>query len=226
MSKKNKNKSSKNNYRRNGKGWKQQTSHISKGVIGAYDKFGIILQYKEDTIPFSASPAPAAQVYRANSCFDPNLTGTGHQPDFFDQYSAFYGEYLVTHCEAELTIVNNSSTVSANYVVSFSDQNDSSKSVEALAEDKYSISGAVGPSTGLGVKKLRLPIMPMTRLMGQRGLNSDPFQYAPISASPTDVGYLIFKASAADGVSNINVYVNFRIRFTVIFKELVSPAES
>jgi len=38
----------------------------------------------------------AVQVYRGNSCFDPDLTGAGHQPLGFDQWSAFYNKYRVT----------------------------------------------------------------------------------------------------------------------------------
>lgn len=34
--------------------------------------------------------------FRANGCFDPDVTGTGHQPRGFDQYGQLYDRYVVT----------------------------------------------------------------------------------------------------------------------------------
>lgn len=41
-------------------------------------------------------------TYRANSVFDPDLTGAGHQPHGFDQWSQFYGKWVVTHVKVTL----------------------------------------------------------------------------------------------------------------------------
>lgn len=43
----------------------------------------------------NSAPALATQVIRANSLFDPNLTGVGHQPRGFDQLAGSYKEYRV-----------------------------------------------------------------------------------------------------------------------------------
>lgn len=36
------------------------------------------------------SGAPGFYVFRMNSCYDPNKSGTGYQPTGFDQYSVLY----------------------------------------------------------------------------------------------------------------------------------------
>ncbi len=41
----------------------------------------------------------AVQAMRLNSLYDPNKTGTGHQPYGFDQLSSFYGQFLVHSCK-------------------------------------------------------------------------------------------------------------------------------
>lgn len=45
------------------------------------------------------------QTFRLNSLFDPDLTGTGHQPYGFDQLTPIYNNYCVTGCtiEADMT---------------------------------------------------------------------------------------------------------------------------
>lgn len=46
--------------------------------------------------------ASTFNTYRANSVFDPDLTGAGHQPHGFDQWSQFYGKWVVTHVKVTL----------------------------------------------------------------------------------------------------------------------------
>lgn len=43
-------------------------------------------------------------IYRGNSLFDPNLTGIGGQPKWFDQIKAVYGKYEVLNSVAEVTM--------------------------------------------------------------------------------------------------------------------------
>lgn len=45
-------------------------------------------------------------VFRGNSLFDPNHTSTGHQPRFYDQYTAVYGKYKVYSSSLVLDIIN------------------------------------------------------------------------------------------------------------------------
>jgi len=47
--------------------------------------------------------ALAKQVFRANSLFDPDYTGTGHQPMGHDEMNAVYGHYLVLRSEIRVT---------------------------------------------------------------------------------------------------------------------------
>jgi len=44
--------------------------------------------------------------FRANSIFDPDLSGTGHQPLGRDQWALFYNHYIVSKARMKLTITN------------------------------------------------------------------------------------------------------------------------
>lgn len=63
-------------------------------------------------------------VWNINSIFDPNRTGTGHQPLGYDQYAAFYNRYRVYRCDY---IINIAALLSAeNYKVSVGATNSAS----------------------------------------------------------------------------------------------------
>jgi len=49
--------------------------------------------------------------FSANGCFDPNITGTGHQPLGFDELIAWYEQYTVMESTAQVTWVNNGANV-------------------------------------------------------------------------------------------------------------------
>lgn len=50
--------------------------------------------------------APAQQVYNLNSLFDPDNSGVGHQPYYYDQMTAMYNRYKVSGCLVELLWTN------------------------------------------------------------------------------------------------------------------------
>lgn len=57
-------------------------------------------------------------VMTGNNMYDPDLTGVGHQPTGFDQYSAFYNKYLVYASKIKVTYQNNlSGTMSNLYLI-------------------------------------------------------------------------------------------------------------
>jgi len=58
------------------------------------DSVRVRLKYFE-AIPLSTVVSTTAQAWRLSSVFDPNLTGTGRQPNGYDEWSAFYARYRV-----------------------------------------------------------------------------------------------------------------------------------
>lgn len=47
----------------------------------------------------------ASYLFRANSIFDPDLTGTGHQPYGHDQWQSVYNHYLVSNSRIRVTAI-------------------------------------------------------------------------------------------------------------------------
>lgn len=65
----------------------------------------VILRYADlAQFPAVAAGAMSTLVYRANSVFDPNKSGAGHQPMGFDTWASLYNHYIVTKSEIRCTI--------------------------------------------------------------------------------------------------------------------------
>lgn len=53
------------------------------------------LRYCDSPVIISTTGAYTEYLYSANGMYDPNITGSGHQPRYFDQSMAIYNHYTV-----------------------------------------------------------------------------------------------------------------------------------
>jgi len=56
-----------------------------------------------EIVPVSIVVGFGKYVFSTNGLFDPNITGTGHQPLYFDQLIAIYDHYTVLRSRAKVT---------------------------------------------------------------------------------------------------------------------------
>lgn len=66
---------------------------LSKAPIP--NRFATKLRYADNFTLQPVSGLVAAHLWNANSCYDPDVTGTGHQPRGFDQFMAMYDHFTV-----------------------------------------------------------------------------------------------------------------------------------
>jgi len=65
------------------------------------------LRYSEGAaLSFPGTSVPVHYRFHINSIFDPNLTGTGHQPLGHDQFSSLYNKYRVYGMKYRITFTN------------------------------------------------------------------------------------------------------------------------
>jgi len=81
-----------------------------KSINGFPDSTQSVHRYSQYVNLDPSMGAATKQVFRANSLYDPDLTGTGHQPMGRDELSAVYGHYLVTNAKITVTNLNFGST--------------------------------------------------------------------------------------------------------------------
>jgi len=92
--------------------------------------FATSLHYRESILLSSTAMLPTAfNNFSMNSLFDPNRTGTGHQPYGFDQLSTFYNRYYVTGSKMTVTFScqtkDNDTTVTGPILIGVTGRNES-----------------------------------------------------------------------------------------------------
>lgn len=77
--------------------------------IGSFPRTKVVyLRYVENfTLNAGSAPSSVAYVFRSNGLYDPNYTGTGHQPMYFDNYSAIYSTWQVMKSTIRFVLCDN-----------------------------------------------------------------------------------------------------------------------
>lgn len=86
---------------------RRNTRHAVQRSLGLAfpDKLTMTHHYTEQTFFNPATGAYNYYTWSCNDMYDPNVTGTGHQPYYFDQLSAIYNHYTVIGSRIKLTFI-------------------------------------------------------------------------------------------------------------------------
>lgn len=83
---------------------------VPRNALGFPDTYRAKLKYTEaQSIVVPYSTGQIVQTFNLNGLYDPNETGTGHQPRYFDQLMALYENYRVSGCKVRLSVFNTGS---------------------------------------------------------------------------------------------------------------------
>jgi len=80
-------------------------------VGGVPDRTRVTLRYVTNVTLSPSGVTAGSYVFRANGCFDPDVTSTGGQPANFDDFSALYARYRVWGSKLSWVIANNTAGV-------------------------------------------------------------------------------------------------------------------
>lgn len=75
-------------------------------MTGFPETYRTTLVYNEGITLDAAAGSTAYYSFNANSLYDPNYTGTGHQPLYYDNLCAVYGRWRVRKCYITVTVLD------------------------------------------------------------------------------------------------------------------------
>ena len=103
------------------------------------DRYLTKLNYSElFALTFSGVGVPGVYQFRVNSIFDPNLTGTGHQPLGHDELSYFYQRYRVKGMAYRISFANTEAK-NAEIMISVRPNASYSTVIETVRESSYTV---------------------------------------------------------------------------------------
>lgn len=163
--------------------------------------------------------------FSANGMFDPNITGTGHQPMGFDQMMLMYNHYTVVSSKITVVAANNSAAATSGDVgLYLSPDTVSITNPSQLIENGYFVWKPMLPINIFGsIATLNLNCNVsayFARDGNKRELLEDTELYGTASANPTDQVY--FAVCTWDGsgaVNTITTLFRVEIEYEAIFWE-------
>ncbi len=189
------------------------------------------LTYHEEELSFtSTSGVPGGYVYSCNGMFDPNISGTGHQPLGFDQMMLMYEQYTVISSKITVDILNSNMTALSRAAVYLSPDATILSDPNRAIENGLLKTLILFPNTTfLSCKQINLNC-DVRRYFGRnrsaRGLLNDPELFGTAAANPVEQAYFVVSAWDPFGTNTLTYFVNVTIEYMAYFWEPRKLTES
>lgn len=177
------------------------------------------LRYTETVTLSSSAGSLANHVFRANSCFDPNFTGTGHQPYWYDTFSSVYGYYTVVGSRIRADFMHQTANATAMHcALSINeDSTVSITSIDSLTETTEAKRAILGVATSTSFSTINSSFS-LKKRFGNPDINGSEFR-ASINANPTESTFYVLSAQPVDRVSTQAIDVVVTIEYIVVFSD-------
>lgn len=194
---------------------KTTTVNVNRALKPFAQKYITSMKYAES---FQLSSMTNIQRFNLNSIYDPNRTGTGHQPYGHDQLSPIYNRYRVLSCSYRIecypVIAEGVNAVQLTALPA--NESVSPASVSATREDprcKYIVQ-----TTGGGTKVLKGTVN-IPSLMGRNSIQytADDRYQAQFGSDPAELAILnLYSSNLIDGASpTINCIITLTYKVEV-----------
>jgi hypothetical protein len=179
------------------------------------------LRYCTNMILSATAGGSAITVFSANSIFDPDVTNTGHQPMYHDQYAAIYKNYAVLGSRIQVEFINNNSSTGVIGSITGDSNSTIPTSVDNRSEQSNSVSVACEPASRHVLFMNYSPEKNMGIVSSTDGYSQTPF-----GSSPVDQYYYGIGLCNIDPGASANAYIRVEVEYTVKCSELITNGGS
>jgi len=168
----------------------------------------------------SSVASPGVLAFSANGLFDPDITGTGHQPRGFDQLMLFYDHYVVTKAKITVRLQNNLSGNPALAFVTVRDTSLKSSNYLDYLESSLTKTVQLGVESSASSSKVIEYSVSIGEFLGRRDPLSDPQLKGDVSANPLEGCFFHIGALSMDQFTASSVRIIATIEYTL---NLIEP---
>jgi hypothetical protein len=184
--------------------------------LGIPDRMYMQLPYDFTQYSILNGATSGGLLVAGNSCFDPDKTGAGHQPLYFDQMATLYRRYRVhksTISESVIYATNGCSlsinpTTDSAYPTTYN---------EAMEYPYVSYANVPASNQQLTMTSS----ISSKKMWGVPAIDQDDLFQALYTADPTRLWYWKLHAESFDGITAVTAKVNVKILYEVEFFERI-----
>lgn len=196
-----------------------QQNHLQMRSMPLFPpKFKGMLRYAESFGLATTSGAVNSYVYSCNGLFDPNITGTGHQPAGFDQMMLSYEHYCVLRSRIFVSFLNTSGNAYPTCAVSIRAGTTPVTVIQQIVEDGMVITQRLAGANAFPASCLLKTACDVAKFGGKVKLVDDPEYQGTIAANPAEQSYFHIQTWSIDATT-ANVSVEVTIEYEAIFSE-------
>lgn len=167
-----------------------------------------------------------SHLFSCNGIYDPNITGIGTQPNYFDQMSLIYNHYQVIGSKITWKIMNNTSAPATRCVLTIND--DTTDATFATLNSLVNKNGSKHYFLSTGATdtaKTSTQRWSQKKTFGKNSLGNKDF-LGTIANNPAEQSYFQLSTQSADFVTSTTVRFWATIEYIVLWSELkdVTPS--
>jgi len=163
--------------------------------------------------------------FSCNGMFDPNITGTGHQPMYFDQMSALYNHYTVIGSKLKITVSPSVTNEDGFYTGCYLDDDTTTSNITDITAVSEATSGKIRMfSPNAQVPHVYNRKWSAKKTFGGSVLGNDNLQGTP-AGNPSEQTYYTF-AIQSFGADTTFATLLVEYTFIAVWEELKQVAQS
>lgn len=179
-------------------------------------------KYATQRLFTTTSGVATTYVFRANGMYDPDFTGVGHQPLYFDQMGTVYNHWYVVASKIKWTFVPDGTSVQAPYRITCYVDDDSTPSGALTPDGASEQTGSVVKVCQGGVNPSKETITMYYDAQKTWGNNvlANSRQRGTVANDPSEQIFFHGQVTPLNGSSTVTVYAIVEIEYTAIWNEL------
>lgn len=206
-------------YRRKNR-WKRKRSTASQVRAPIADSQLVRLKYCHVGSLNAGAGTSATHLFRANDCFDPDLSGTGHQPMGFDQWMNFYNHCTVVGSRIRAVFSPQGAGNSYNTIgtIHVSDDSTTTASPVTLMERTGTVWGHMSPQAAKGLTLTKY--FSTKKFFNLTNVKDSDNLKGTHTTGPVDQAHYQVSVFNPDGVTdNLSVNITVEIEYICLLSE-------